>query len=242
MQPEEFIRTMLDVYATCNSYRDKGTVKTVYNPETSGHDFDKLTTFETYFKRPDFLRFEWTTTHKSGAQENCAFWYDGKHVSIYNSKDASIDECASLLQAVARATGASDGAAPMVSSMLLPYELEIGRGLKDLKEIELVNEEEYCGEICYHLLASWIKHHDRELWLSKRDFTLRGIKRDRFNTEEERMKLFERSDETAARLGISSSQRTPPKGTIHVVSSYKYDEVLLNSEIAENVFQFRPRK
>lgn len=57
LTPQEIIRKMAQVYASCSSYQETGVVETTFDEVTSGRIEKKP--FKTYFKRPALFRFEW---------------------------------------------------------------------------------------------------------------------------------------------------------------------------------------
>ncbi|MFO0845610.1 MAG: hypothetical protein U0797_25030 [Gemmataceae bacterium] len=61
MTPDEIFAAMAEAYATCNSYRDTGTVVTRCVGLDAATNRTSTTRFKTAFARAAGFRFEWTS-------------------------------------------------------------------------------------------------------------------------------------------------------------------------------------
>src|SRR5437016_6146406 len=119
MRAQEILLAMHLKYAAMRSYQDRGLVLRKFPNKPDADE----TTFETFFRRPDRFRFEWTTHHPYLGLRHLrtyrVIWSNGTGAFLYSDRDGKAEPQESLRMAVAGATGVSSCAAHTVSSMLL---------------------------------------------------------------------------------------------------------------------------
>ena len=108
VEPTEVMRQVVAAYHSFLTYIDRGTA--IVRP--AGSDEVYKVEFETLFKRPNKLRFAWTTESSStpGYKQTGVVWCDGVAVwASYSVHGSKPEQKKSLEAAVASATGASWG-------------------------------------------------------------------------------------------------------------------------------------
>ena len=110
-------------YAGMRCYQDRGMVLTTFAGALHANEVS----FATYFRRPNYFRFEWSTHHPYEGLRHIrthrVLWSIKKGVFLYSSRTDSIEQKKSISLAIAGATGVSSGSAQRVLSLLMP---EIG--------------------------------------------------------------------------------------------------------------------
>jgi outer membrane lipoprotein-sorting protein len=167
------IKNMSGRYSTVTSYQDIGVVETTTEGQLPKRSTSIL--FKTYFTRPGKIRFEWIDSAFFTAADRSVFWTDGTDVFSFRGYKPEIEKEEDLGMAMAGATGVSLGSARTVPSLLLNRDV-IGFSLTDLSGISLKGEEVFEGEQCY-VLAGFKADEEWKLWISKKDFLLRKLRR-----------------------------------------------------------------
>jgi len=150
----EILRQMAETYKNCKTYRDSGTVTTVfYHKDGKQHTSSKP--FTTVFVRPDRFRFEFKSSFDAKKWHRYIVWAKGKDVRSWwdiqprsEETRAKLEHPESLALAVAGATGVSGGSALTVPSLLLPDRIE-GRRLTDLTELKRLDDSDIERIHCY---------------------------------------------------------------------------------------------
>jgi len=167
------LNNMFRVYSRLASYQDEGILVTT-NDEPTGGTIEKMP-FKTFFKRPNLFRFEWTDYAITKLGRKKLIWFNGNEAFTYWEPDRYEKE-ESLPLAIAGATGVSSRTVNTVSDLLLPDEFG-GSTLKRLTKISLVGEDMFEGVPCYRIKA--IEDGEAvELWVGKKDFLLRKLRRE----------------------------------------------------------------
>lgn len=112
-------------YRTCSTYYDTGEVS----------DYSGTVRFSTYFRRPDFFRFEWVDVRRSLDALSGFIWQKDDtvlHRGLYDSETSRIKD---LNKAIAISTGCTGGAAHVIVSLLLPQLIGGTRYLADRFEL-----------------------------------------------------------------------------------------------------------
>ncbi|HKE01649.1 MAG TPA: hypothetical protein VKE69_11610 [Planctomycetota bacterium] len=170
------------VYATCRTYRDRGTVttKTVAAPpdwlrwlHPHDHRFSRQDDFTTAFVRPDRFRFE-TTYAALFAKKDAhrIVWSDAKRVCVGWDGDPAPHEVESLAAAFAATSAAATGVVLEVPALLLPESSRprIGR----LQNLESLTYADSGGPECFRVRGTDGKE-TVTLWIDKKSFLLRRI-------------------------------------------------------------------
>lgn len=167
------INNMFKVYSRLDSYQDEGILITT-NDEPTGGTIEKMP-FNTFFKRPNLFRFEWTEFLITKLGRKHVIWFNGNEAFTYWEPDRYEKE-ESLQLAVAGATGVSYGTVNTVSDLLSPDEFGSST-LKRLMKVSLSGEETFEGVRCYRINA--LENGEPvELWVGKNDFLLRKLRRE----------------------------------------------------------------
>jgi outer membrane lipoprotein-sorting protein len=181
---QEILRRMGTAYATCESYRDSGVVKTVFIGADGKRIVEKP--FSTAFVRPNHFRYAYETKESEGEAEVYIIWAEGDRVQTWWDVEPGIQKSKTLSLAVAGATGVSGGSAHTVPAMLLPDKIG-GRKLTELNNAKRIEDDKVGKFECFRIQGN---HADSPttLWIDKRTYLLRLIRSDTrfddFRTEE----------------------------------------------------------
>ena len=145
MNPEQILAAMVEMYASCSTYRDTGRVTITWL--RAGHT--SIRPFETAFVRPDRFRFEFRAQHFDGCPwDRYLVWAGAGRVRTW--WDVRPEEQESLGLALAGATGVSGGSAHKIPNLLMSEEVG-GRRLTDLVELVSLGDAELGEVTCYRL-------------------------------------------------------------------------------------------
>ena len=112
----EIIDRMAETYSKCKTYRDTGTVTTVYKSDR-GTDTE-VKNFATAMVRPDQFRFEYT--EKGTPNSRYVIYQKDTHVQTWWDVTQESEHPDSLGMALAGATGVSGSSAHTIPALLLP--------------------------------------------------------------------------------------------------------------------------
>ncbi len=206
MTANTVLQVMLDKYSRMQTYQDRGVVLIEW-PDKNETD---TIIFSTFFRRPNYFRFDWTLHHPYPALRHLkthrVVWSDGNDSFLYTEGDEtrSVKPQESLFMAVAGATGVSKGSALTVFNMLMP---EMGAvSVTSMQNMEL-SETRFEGVLCYLIRGIDLQGHQEEIYASIDDYLLR------------------------------SACTTTPRGII--LREIRRD-IQVDAVIAEDVFQFNP--
>jgi outer membrane lipoprotein-sorting protein len=172
MTAEAVLQEMLLRYAAIESYQDRGVVLTTWPDKPQADEI----IFTTFFRRPNRFRFEWTSHHPypplRHLKTHNLIWCDGTNVFFYRDQNGGVEPEASLIMAIAGATGISKGSALTVSNMLLP---EIDAvSLADLQDLHL-REDIFEETSCYCIRGRDLRSDYHELRIGVADYMLRSL-------------------------------------------------------------------
>jgi hypothetical protein len=172
------------VYATCQTYRDEGSVVTRVEPLTPAHGpSTSRKPFATWFVRPERFRFEYASEtigppdewdrmvilwNQEGVRST---WTIQEGVSVHDSVHAAIG-CA---------TGVSAGTAYTVPTLLVPG--GTGRDPLDAREVEYVGRRDLEGRECL-LLRRMDRTGSKTLWIGCADHLLHRIEEEKVFDEQ----------------------------------------------------------
>jgi hypothetical protein len=161
---------MTEVYLDCQSYRDSGSVDTLFITD-DGERLDKRP-FTTAFVRTKAFRFEFERTKLTGRKWRYIIWSDGERVKKWWDLHSEIEEPESLEMAVAAAFGVSG-----TSSGWVPRLLSLERFLEcALKEPVRIEDGNFSETACYRIEAMYAKS-PLIVWIEKGTYLLRRIEK-----------------------------------------------------------------
>ncbi|MFW6119260.1 MAG: LolA family protein [Planctomycetota bacterium] len=167
----QILDRVASTYASCESYRDTGVVKTVFiESDEARHTTEK--SFKTAFVRPDRFRFEYTKT-SYGQQQRYIIWADGNEVLRWSDIRPGVERPESLGLALVAATGVSGGSAHTIPRLLLPEQVR-GRRLTDLPAAERVENRQIDGATCLRVKGS-VLGQPTTVWIDRETFAVRRI-------------------------------------------------------------------
>ncbi len=170
----EIYERMLGTYERAQSYEDTGEVRTRF-VKRFWPDRTTLLPFTTAFVRPDAFRFEFRSRAGGlGEGQRYLIWRSGDEVKSWWSIQPGIRINQPFELAIAAATGVSGGSSARIAALLLP-DLQWGRRMRFLEEIQLSGQEELEGAACYHLRANGPDGRPVEFWVDARTFLLRQL-------------------------------------------------------------------
>jgi outer membrane lipoprotein-sorting protein len=175
MSAPAIVEKMAAQYANASSYQDTGVVQDSLAEDTNR--LEEIIKFKTFFARPHFLRFEWTDRDIATTEERLnVVWNDGKDTYHYYSwDDPAVERTKNIGLGIAGATGISRGSAHTVPALLME---EIGGfRLIEMSNLSMIGEERFEGEDCYLIRGYHPHNFPIDMWISKRDFLLRKIKK-----------------------------------------------------------------
>lgn len=170
---QSIVARMGKVYGGVASYQDAGVVEEFSGKTTAKRR--KVISFETYFARPQFFRFEWMDFHFSPESTGKnILWCDGKQTYSLYTFEPEVEVREDLSMGIAGATGISRSSAHTVPRLL--SEAVSGFTLTELKRLSLVGQEQFEGEACYVVRGYHPFGQAWDMWITKRDFLLRKLK------------------------------------------------------------------
>jgi outer membrane lipoprotein-sorting protein len=216
---KEILRHVGKVYANLDTYRDEGTLTVSKGP---GDKPPILVNFKTYFKRPQFFRFEKTYPQRT-LDSSFILWCDGKSVARQNNK--YIQQLSehflfrNTLKDLERALSTVDEARPIGH---LLFEKLGGKKLSELPNIAFIRDEQIDGEDCAHL-QSLAQSGITDVWISSKNYAVRKL------TEQE----FVIDSQTT--LKVASTVQ--PIRRIPVSSEYIFQKVSFNEKLEDSIFK-----
>lgn len=207
------------VYAGLESYRDEGCLTVSKGP---GDKPPIIVNFKTYFKRPQFFRFE--KFHPQRNLDNAfVLWCDGKSVARQSNK--YIQQLSehflfrNTLKDLERALSAVEEAQPIANLLL---EKLVGKKIAELPNIAFVRDEQIDGDDCAHL-QSLAPSGICDVWISTKTYAIKKLVEQEFVID---------SQET---LKVASSVQ--PMRRIPVSSEYVFSTVAFNEKLEDGLFQ-----
>lgn len=170
---QQIIQRMGQTYASCKSYRDTGTVTSVYHePQVEG--MQSVTHFQTAFARPDRFRFGYSTSREAGVlSDRMIVWTSKGKVHTWWNVEPKVTTEESLSMAIAGATGVSSGSAHTVPRLLMPNKVS-GWPLTELSSPKLVGTESVGGTICYKIESNGARQ-STTAWIAKQSYLITKI-------------------------------------------------------------------
>lgn len=184
----QILNRMAETYAQCKTYRDSGTVTTVFIEAQKRRTDEKP--FTTAFVRPDRFRFEYQHHLGVGGILETTISYvvcrNADKILTWWDARPEIKENESLGRALAGATGISGGSAHTVPALLIPDEVG-GWRLNDITEPKRIEDAIHDNSACLRIQGTFIDH-PMTIWIDRESFLVRRIDQERqfddFRTEE----------------------------------------------------------
>lgn len=170
---QEILNRMVQEYATCKTYRDKGIVSTLYS-SSDGSTRTRKIMFSTAFVRPDRFRFEFTTRSVFGEEMPYIVHSSHGDTRTWWYINPGVEEEESLGMAIAGATGVSSGSAHTVAVLLMEETIG-GNSMSDMKSLTRLPDAGYEGSLCYRVTGETRGGANPTLWIDKNTFLLRRI-------------------------------------------------------------------
>jgi outer membrane lipoprotein-sorting protein len=174
-QAAQIVAKIVTVYHSMSSYRDTGTVVD-YLRSQQRPGLEVTVRFETLFKRPNKLRFNWTveSSRIPGYEQRAMIWSDGTNTwTSYSFRGYKRERKATLDLAVAGATGASLGAAHRIPRLLTDQ--ITGFRLDELGDLRIRGYEPTDGIECV-VLVGFRADTELTVWVGRQDHLIRRIK------------------------------------------------------------------
>jgi hypothetical protein len=166
LDARDLLRRMARAYRECHSYRDTGTVRTVFGSKSGSWTEDRP--FRTAFVRPERFRFEFTDRSK-----RYIIWRNGADIRIWWDLDGRQEKAGSLNDAVAGATGVSGGSAHTIPALLMPDELR-GWRLTELDQPSRLPDAPLGQTTCFRVEGKALGN-SQTVWLDKTTYLVRRI-------------------------------------------------------------------
>lgn len=175
-------------YARCDSYRDSGVIVTTFVSDESQWTAEKP--FTTAFARPDRFRLELKDKSLGDPPPISIIWAAGEDVRTWSDQDPGVNTPASLAQALAAATGTSQGVSYRVPSLLLPGDAPTGKPPLDLNYALRIGDEEEAGYGCFRIRGQSIRtprtlgegeqavvlrENSMTIWIDKQSYLVRRV-------------------------------------------------------------------
>lgn len=227
MHADGVIQNMVLKYGNCQTYQDSGRVE-------GGQG---ITTFKTYFVRPNKFRFDWIY-EDLGSKRN-SIWSDGLKVFSRHSFNNELEEESNLNVAIAGATGVSQGTAHTVSTLLMP-DLEVSlnsRTLLKLCPYEFRESEIESNDSCFRV-RSTEANNQADLWIRMSDYALVKYLEETTLTQEDEENTLAALSEMNPALWEDMRQylSTRSDEACHSVTNSQYQHVLFDASIDEKIF------
>jgi outer membrane lipoprotein-sorting protein len=186
-------------YARCDSYRDSGVVTTTFVSED--RQWTAEIPFTTAFLRPDRLRLEFKDKSLGDPPPTTIIWSTDGEVRTWRDIDPGVETPADLEEALAAATGVSQGISYRVPSLLIPG-AALGGPPLDLHYAVRIGDAEDEGFGCFRIRgqrirtpitlgegerAAVLRENSVTLWIDKDTYLVRKVEEsnvyDTFSTE-----------------------------------------------------------
>ena len=167
---DELLRQMADVYRTCRSYQDAGTVRVTFGMESPPRVEEQ--TFRTAFVRPDQFRFDYVSSPRTRATNT--IWRSGPLVWSKYEFSLTAEKQESLSMAVAGATGVSNGVAHTIPALLMPDQVS-GWRLTELGSVGRLEDEKLGPVTCSRIRGVVAGGLPVIVWLDSETYLIRRI-------------------------------------------------------------------
>ena len=162
------LNATLKAYRDCPSYRDTGSVVSVF--EVAGEPSESTTrTTKTWFVRPDHVRFECHEIDaESKVDEYFVVWKGKTGSHTWWSRTANGTHDPEPLQALRAASAISGGASDLLFALMCPVEGGEGWSLAKLEKLNLDNPEVVAGAPCHVLKGLGFAGSEVAVWIDSK--------------------------------------------------------------------------
>lgn len=246
MSAETLIKNMRAAYKSMKSYADSGSAAVVPSPNK-----ESSVEFNTYFTRPDRVRFEWRDWHPfygktQPANEN-VIWSDDRNTQTYfGARDDAEQEQEqrenpeTITTALAGASAVSAGSALVILKLLFPECIKMNNVWYEMQGARLIDEEDFGGHLCVHIQGTSKRAKDTEVWLGKDDFIVRRVRQHTEITAEEGKRLKIRALEALEKAGMPTDnipeETFAPRKYYH---EYNYHKIAIDQDLPKELFRNR---
>jgi hypothetical protein len=235
MKSEEIIRCMIEKYAACLSYKDKGYLRNYLE----GDDIPErpYLTFSTLYKVPFFFRFQWQDhlSENSPWREHIV-GCDGQ-TAYSKYEDSELITQSSLKYAIAEANATSRNAVAQISQHLPEIDLLPISWLKRHKNLTWIGTEAANGRECFCIASSVKNAQDSMLWIACDDFSLRRVKTYTLVTAD----VANHVADMAKKLGVEDAVGSAlPREKQRAYIETNYEETIFNQELKIEDFAMPP--
>jgi hypothetical protein len=239
--PEQILEQTFRSYAQLTTYQDQGSAETVVKRNNRNSRIS-TTTFSTFIRRPDKLRREWRDSS-----------FAEQRRSVMTSSLQGIDIFLAWRNRYTRMDN-SPGSWGRVfgvwgnQTITVPSIMRIGHAetndpgstfLSSLRELRLLESQEFEGELCY-VIAGKLIDADYRIWIGMNDHLIRQIE-EHIQSLNKVIERIERETPEQKQDEDWLSKLFPPDSTDRSLSHREiYREIKINQQINDEVFQFTP--
>lgn len=227
MKASQILERTAEKYANCLNYCDSGLVE-FDTPD----DLHETICFRTRFERPSLFTFEWQDygPNRGKTEEYSLLWsVNGEAETVYRWGNREKTMANPLSQAIAGATGASAGAAHLISSLLIE---DVG-GLKilELDEAVLLDHPDSKEYFIFQSIRDG-GFDSLTLWIERDEFAVRKVERIISYSEEDIDKQLRKLEEEASAKGLRPPRRDVEYHSKNWLTRYTYETVEFDTEPA----------
>jgi outer membrane lipoprotein-sorting protein len=168
--PAYVMRQVVETYHSLSTYADRG--ESIVRLTSVNY----MVEFETLFKRPARLRFEWTNERSKprGLKQHGLIWSDGTNAwASYSFRGNKLEQKKDLDLAVAGATGASADTAHTIPRLLTD---DVGGvRLDEIQNLKILGNDTADGVECVVLVGHYRNVPERKIWVGRTDHLIRRI-------------------------------------------------------------------
>lgn len=170
LDARQILERTAKVYGECKTYRDSGTVTTLFIQERGNRTVVKP--FTTAFVRPDRFRYEFKARRGEVEFDRYLIWKKSEDVRTWWDVRPGVEE-KTLAEAVAAAKGVSSNSSYTIPALLLGSMRGFGR-VTDLPDAQRKADADLDGSMCF-LVQGGTHEEPTTLWIDQQTFLLRRI-------------------------------------------------------------------
>jgi len=167
--PGDIIQKMYNASSNVTSYSDSGTVRTLVT--VGGQSRVQMTWFSIAFKKPGFLRIDWTAP-ANGRKDTYVLWREKKDTFLYSERLKQYRKDPSLANTLNSLMVQSGGAVRHVPCMLM--KIMNKQEFSDLSGLKFESTDRINDGDCYKVSGAR-KESRVTLWIDKKDYLLRKM-------------------------------------------------------------------